>query len=208
MFGGVGGALSGINWRPINFRVTATSGFDLQGNYTMDFWDGQIALVRHGQLYRRDHPHPARLTHRRLCRRDGRGRSAADRRARRNGRACCRRTYTTGPYSFTVQARWYGTGILNNAWNGGNLVTAATREHRQQPGVQCRSRRAYLDLRASYKWNDNIQFYGAVDNATDVPPPLVPSYSGGIQAKGGPSHTSSQYDLLGRTFRLGVRFNY
>jgi hypothetical protein len=41
-----------------------------------------------------------------------------------------------------------------------------------------------------------------------VPPPLVPSYSGGIQSNGGPLHTSSQYDLLGRTIRLGVRFNY
>ena len=35
--------------------------------------------------------------------------------------------YKTGPYSFTTQVRWYGSAILNNAWNTGNLATAPTR---------------------------------------------------------------------------------
>ena len=32
---------------------------------------------------------------------------------------------------------------------------------------------AYLDLRGNYKWNDNISFFGAIDNALNTPPPLV-----------------------------------
>jgi outer membrane receptor protein involved in Fe transport len=68
---------------------------------------------------------------------------------------------------------------------------------------------AYLDLRASYKWNDNIQFYGAVDNTTNTPPPLVPPTTSQIQNNGGVIATNTTtYDLLGRAFRLGVRFNY
>ena len=116
--------------------------------------------------------------------------------------------YSTGPYSFTVQGRWYGTSKYNTNGNTGNTATAATANlydpaHFEVPLT------AYLDLRASYKWNDNIQFYGAMDNVTNVPPPLVAPTSGSIQNNGGVLPTNNTtYDLLGRAFRLGVRFNY
>jgi iron complex outermembrane recepter protein len=61
-------------------------------------------------------------------------------------------------------------------------------------------------LRGSYKWNDNIQFYGAVDNTTNVPPALFPLTSGSTPP--GVPTVPTTYDLLGRTFRFGVRFNY
>ena len=68
---------------------------------------------------------------------------------------------------------------------------------------------AYLDLRGSYKWNDNIQFYGAMDNATNVPPPMFPSVAGNVKAQGSLTTTVPRtYDMLGRYFRLGVRFSY
>jgi outer membrane receptor protein involved in Fe transport len=92
--------------------------------------------------------------------------------------------------------------------NTGNQASAATANkydpaHFEVPFV------AYLDLRASYKWNDNIQFYGAIDNTTNAPPPLIPPTQGSIQNNGGVIATNTTtYDLLGRAFRLGVRFNY
>ena len=51
---------------------------------------------------------------------------------------------------------------------------------------------AYLDLRLCYRWTDNIELFGAIDNFTDVPRPLFGS--------------NAVYDVLGRTYRLGVRF--
>ena len=53
---------------------------------------------------------------------------------------------------------------------------------------------AYLDLRLGYRWTDNIELYGAIDNATNVPKP----------DDGNPA----VYDILGRMIRGGVRFNY
>jgi outer membrane receptor protein involved in Fe transport len=50
----------------------------------------------------------------------------------------------------------------------------------------------YLDLRLSYQWTDSLELYGAVDNLTNVPRPEDGS--------------SAVYDILGRTFRMGVRF--
>ncbi|HWC62665.1 MAG TPA: hypothetical protein VG501_03520, partial [Rhizomicrobium sp.] len=108
----------------------------------------------------------------------------------------------------TVQTRWYGTSKYSNTANTGNLSKAALANlydpaHFEIPFT------AYLDLRGSHKWNDNIQIYGAIDNATNVPPPLVAPRSNQIQNNGGVLHSNSTtYDLLGRSFRLGVRFNY
>jgi outer membrane receptor protein involved in Fe transport len=102
--------------------------------------------------------------------------------------------------------RWYGSGILNNAWNQGNQATAATR-YAVADNVQNVDPTAYLDLRGSYNWSENLQFYAAVDNLLNTPPALVPGYSGGIQSNGGPTHSITQYDLLGREVRIGLRFN-
>ena len=108
--------------------------------------------------------------------------------------------YKTGPYSFTTQVRWYGSAILNNAWNTGNLATAATR-YTVSDSVFNVDPTAYLDLRASYDLNENSQFYAAVDNLLNIPPQMVPAYSGGIQSNGGPIHSVTQYDYLGREVR-------
>ena len=65
---------------------------------------------------------------------------------------------------------------------------------------------AYFDLRGNYKWNDNLSFYGAVDNLLNTPPALVPLASNNIIHSVPTSQ--STYDLIGRQFRLGVRFSY
>jgi outer membrane receptor protein involved in Fe transport len=113
----------------------------------------------------------------------------------------------TGPYSVTAQMRWFGSAILNNQWNTGNQATAATR-WMVSDAVQNVDPTAYLDLRASYQWNDNIQFYAAVDNFLNIPPQMRPPFSNSVQSNGGPIHSSTVYDYLGREVRAGIRFNY
>jgi outer membrane receptor protein involved in Fe transport len=104
-----------------------------------------------------------------------------------------------------VQGRFIGAALLNNAWQG--TTVAGT----NNPFVDNNNVRpvAYLDLRGSYKWTDNIQFYGAVDNFTNVP---APSVAGSASASSNPWQTfttiPSVYDALGRAYRVGVRVNY
>ena len=43
VFNGPNGALSGLNNSPINIASQTVSGLDMQANYSMDFWDGNIA---------------------------------------------------------------------------------------------------------------------------------------------------------------------
>ena len=85
--------------------------------------------------------------------------------------------YKTGPYSVTAQVRWYGSAILNNAWNTGNLATAATR-WTVPDSVYNVDPTAYLDLRASYDVTENCSSIAAIDNILDIPPQMKPGTSG------------------------------
>jgi outer membrane receptor protein involved in Fe transport len=198
VFAGPGGALSQVNNNTINIASQTTSGLDLQANYSMDFWEGNIAWAANTNLNDENTAfQPGSGTN------DSAGTAGTPK-----WRGLLSADYSTGPYSFTVQSRWNGTSKQTNLSNTGNLATAATANLYptsvfEIPFV------AYLDLRASYKWNDNIQFYGAIDNATDVPPALVPTRSSTITSNGSITGTNTTtYDMLGRQFRLGIRFNY
>ncbi|HVZ28221.1 MAG TPA: TonB-dependent receptor, partial [Rhizomicrobium sp.] len=198
IFAGPNGALSEILQQPINIASQTTSGLDLQGNYTMDFWEGTLAWSAIANL-----TDEITTTQPGTATSDSAGIGGSPK-----WKGILSADYTTGPYSVTVQGRWYGTSKLSQTANTGNLATAAT-AHLFDPAVFEVPFTAYLDLRASYKWNDNITLFGAIDNATNVPPPLIPPQSGSIQAQGGLSGTNlSVYDLLGRQFRVGIRFSY
>ena len=71
-------------------------------------------------------------------------------------------TYTEGPWTGTVQTRYLGAAQLVNGWTSGVQV-----DNNNVAQV------AYLDLRGTYRWNDNIQFYLSVDNVFDTPPPVT-----------------------------------
>jgi iron complex outermembrane recepter protein len=194
-FNGSGGAYSEIDLQPINLASQTVSGLDLQANYTMDFWNGTLAWQGVANLADEN-----TLTQPGTATSDNAGTGGTPK-----WRGTASVDYTTGPFSATVQGRWYGTSKIANNANTGNLTTPQTIDLYPTNSFEIPFV-AYLDLRASYKWNDNIQFYGAVDNATNAPPPLVPLTSG-TTPPGLPTNTTT-YDLLGRQFRMGVRFNY
>jgi len=103
-------------------------------------------------------------------------------------------TYTAGPWTGTVQARYIGTAQLVNGWVSGIQVD----DNRV-------AQIAYLDLRGTYRWNDNVQFYMSVDNVFNTPPPLTVGYS---PSTNGGSTITRDYDILGRMWHAGVRFSW
>jgi iron complex outermembrane receptor protein len=104
-------------------------------------------------------------------------------------------TYTEGPWSGTVQTRYIGSAKVFNGWTSGVQI-----DNNNVSEV------AYLDLRGSYMWNENVQFYLSLDNALNTPPPQIVAYSPSTN----PFSTTNptQYDVLGRMYHAGVRFNY
>ena len=106
-------------------------------------------------------------------------------------------TYTQGPFSVTGQVRYITDALLNRAWGPLDV------DDNTIPRI------AYLDLRGSYDLRENVTVYGAIDNVTNVAPPLVvASPSRGQTAYYFTSVLGSVYDTMGRSYRVGIRVKY
>jgi len=109
-------------------------------------------------------------------------------------------TYTEDPWSFTAQTRLLGSARLSNQYIQGVStapVPLGYTNYVENNGVPWI---IYTDLRASYRMTDNVQLYGAIDNAMNTPPPNIASTGGG-------GTDCRIYDCIGRSYRIGVRFN-
>jgi len=98
-------------------------------------------------------------------------------------------TYAEGDWSLTAQARVIGSARLSNTYIEGVDV-----DNNGVPAI------IYGDFRGSYRWNDHIQFYGAIDNFFNTPPP-------NLATNGGGGTDCRIYDCIGRAYRIGVRFD-
>ncbi|HEX4027132.1 MAG TPA: TonB-dependent receptor, partial [Rhizomicrobium sp.] len=108
-------------------------------------------------------------------------------------RATITSTYTEGPWSVTGQARIIGSAVLTNNLTQ-NQTAFTSIDDNNVPAV------IYGDFRGSYRWNDHIQLYGAVDNTFNAPPPNIPTIGGG-------GTSCIIYDCIGRSYRIGVRID-
>jgi iron complex outermembrane receptor protein len=176
---------------PINANSQSVSGLDFQADYQFPILTGNLDLHLLGNYVDEQTQTAQGSTF------DYAGSIGPDSAVRGipKFRSTAAATYLEGPWQGTVQGRFIGAAKLNNAW--GPLQV----DNNDIPFV------AYLDLRLSYKWNDNIQLYGAIDNVTNVPPPITPGttnsqnfYDQGI--------TDYIYDAIGRQFRIGIRVKY
>ena len=102
-------------------------------------------------------------------------------------------TYSEGAWSLTAQARIIGSAVLtNNLTQNQSIFTSI--DNNSVPAV------IYGDFRGSYRWNDHIQLYGAVDNAFNAPPPNLAQIGNG-------GTSCIIYDCIGRSYRIGVRID-
>ena len=203
VFGGPGGALSVINRVPININSLRTSGMDISASYVTELWGGMLNtsfMANYVDELTINSPGSPIDDYAGVL---GAG-APAQTAGQSKWKGVMSANYKTGPYSVTAQVRWYGSAILNNAWNTGNMATAATR-WTVPDSVYNVDPTAYLDMRASYDVTDTLQIYTAIDNILDIPPQMKPGTQDGVQSNGGPIPSVTQYDLLGREIRVGVR---
>jgi len=187
---------------PANAASIRTSGLDVSANYLMNLFDGSLLWEMRGNYtdeYTQDAigivydsagamgPSPLAYAATNLPK----------------ARGILSATYTEGPWSGTIQGRFFGAAVLTNGPQ--NLPSNVVRASLSPTGVLTQgvipgnlvagndiNPVGYLDLRLSYQWSPNIRLFGAVDNFTDVPRPEFGS--------------NAVYDVLGRTYRFGVRF--
>ena len=173
---------------PLNVASETTSGLDFQADYRMDLFGGLLDWHALGNYN----------DERTITKLGVTVDVAPDRWARilrsspdPSSHSTLAATYSKGPWSGTVQGRFTGSSRLVNTWVEGVNV-----DNNAVPWV------AYMDLRLSYSWTDNLQIYGAIDNTFNTPPPSIPNSLGG----GAGNFNLQIYDGLGRQFRVGLRF--
>ena len=199
-----GTTLTSVQATAANAASLRTSGLDMSANYSMDLFGGNLLWEMRGNYtdeYTQDAigivydsagamgPSPLSYASTNLPK----------------ARGILSATYTEGPWSGTVQGRFFGSAVLTNGPEN-TPASLVARASLSSTGVLTQGvipgnlvggnnidAVGYLDLRMSYQWTPSIKFFGAVDNFTDVPRPLFGS--------------SAVYDVLGRTYRFGVRFD-
>ena len=109
-----------------------------------------------------------------------------------NGRVST--TYVQGGWSGTAQVRMVGEAELVHVWGPQDV------DDNDVPA------RYYLDLRGSYKFDNGLQIYAALDNVLDKTPPVVPFYEAGSGFE--TPYTDVYHDAFGRVWRFGIRMKY
>jgi outer membrane receptor protein involved in Fe transport len=193
------GALNFVLASPVNIASETTSGLDFQADYRHDLFAGQMSwrlLGNYNDQRTRTIPNNAGTA---LVTFNGAGAIGSEVNqpiiAGPKFHATLAATYDQGQWEATVQSRFIGTARLVNTWVEGVNV-----DNNGVPAV------AYVDLRLIYRWTDEVNIYGAVDNTFNTPPPSIPTSAG--DNAGGQNYQAQVYDGLGRSFRVGLRFAY
>ena len=115
-------------------------------------------------------------------------------------------TYSTGPFSGTVQVRYVGPGKFLTQNGDGSAPIAPG-----QPGYATTSNASinenhvdsafYVNLSASYNVTKNVQWFGTIDNLFNKNPPIAP---GGNGYPTNPVY----FDTYGMAWKTGVRVKF
>ncbi|HEY2009823.1 MAG TPA: TonB-dependent receptor [Rhizomicrobium sp.] len=190
------GAFNSYYQGPVNANRETTSGLDFQIDYQHELLDGTMSWHILGNYTDEKTRTSLGVTV------DGAGAISSDGGLSPLGsvfltepklRMTVSSTYAEGPWSLTAQARIIGSAVLSNYINQSQTVYNSIDDN-NVPAV------VYGDFRGSYRWNDHIQLYGAIDNAFNGPPPNLPTIGGG-------GTNCIIYDCIGRSYRVGVRFD-
>jgi hypothetical protein len=191
------GVIDSIFSTRVNAALLTTAGFDMQVAYGFDLFTGTMDLTFNGN-YTYDFTQD--LNNQVF---QGAGATGGFYSGGPKFQGTFNANYREGAWSLGVQARITGDSIMDPGTEGQpglnyqsvtytkvNGVDVATVSGGQRgPGIAVPNYNAIrvpLDLRASYKWDNNITLFGAVDNVQNLPTDA----------------------LLRRAYRVGIRFAF
>ncbi|MDP1616341.1 TonB-dependent siderophore receptor [Phenylobacterium sp.] len=194
-----GNQISQVSVSPFNFAVQKSRGLDLEASYRFNLGDGAVALRAVGTYYLENYEDngidvPT----------DNAGSIALPEFIYR-----ATATYTADPWTIQVTGRGVSDSKLDNAFvectTGCPASTIANRtiNNNHVDGA------FYVDLAMTYdlKVLQKTEAFVSISNLFNRDPEIVPQGPAGT-AYGNPSTSQGIYDILGRVFRVGVRFEY
>jgi outer membrane receptor protein involved in Fe transport len=193
------GALAGINDQFINAASNKTSGIDFALNYRTPLFRGELsfranATYVHNFTITTASTPPAVLEYAGMV-----GNTVAF--ATPKWRGLAQLIYRQEPWSIGLLARYVGSGRIDTGLSEEGTATAP-------PDISPETNRigSYWVFNLSGTFNildnDRAQVFWNIENLFNRDPPLVPNTSSNLQTNG------ALYDVVGRYFRLGFRFQF
>jgi len=191
-----------VNSQTFNLASIKTSGFDLEGSYRFELPDvpGRFTIRALGTNVHKFVTNPGIP-----------GAVAIDSAGQNSGatpdwKVLAVQSWDTERFAFSVQERWFSDGRFGNTTTeyvecapGSCPVSTGSRptiDYNHMSGA------TYVDVSASYKFGNGLQLYGKIDNLFDRDPTPSPQTNTGLDAN------PALYDLLGRFYHLGLRYQF
>jgi iron complex outermembrane receptor protein len=192
-----------------NFGFIVTDGFDLESSYSFDLQDYDVpgnfvlrSLITHISKFVVDSAIPGTQRNIELAGALGGGGNSTQYNTNfnpLNWKLQETQSYQNDVWGFNVTERWYSGGVFTNR----NALVCAPgtcpASTVQTPTINFNKVDAilYLDVGANWNVSDKTQIYANVVNAANTRPPDT----------GGQNANNTLYDVIGRMYRVGVRFS-
>lgn len=186
-----------INVQSFNFASIKTQGFDIEASYQ---WRNPLglpgnfvvrALATHIAEYISDSGLPGTIPN------DSAGANFGN---TPDWKWLATQSYSTDDFSFLIQERWFSDGVISNNYiecEAGSCPVSTGNNQTISPEDNFVPGAFYMDIGGTYNLTDEVTAYFKVDNLFDRDPALSPYFS-----------NPALYDMLGRTYRAGVRFSF
>jgi hypothetical protein len=200
-----------IGTAPFNAATIVTDGFDLEAGYQFDMQDYDVpgtfvfrSLINHTSKYILDSGVPGTQRNSELVGNVSSGGNGSSYNgyggAILNWKLQETQSYQNDVWGFDLTERWLSGALTTNR---NTLVCApgtCPAPTIQTPTINYNrvSSMFYLDVGMNYNYSERTQFYTKIDNVANTRPPDI----------GGQDNNQVLYDVIGRMFRVGVRFNH
>lgn len=109
--------------------------------------------------------------------------------------------WETEDFSFSVQERWISDGVFGHQYIVCSTACPVSTSNNPTLNYNRMAGALYVDVGGSYNVTDTVTAYFKIDNLFDRDPTPSPQTNTGLDIN------PALYDIIGRTYRLGVRFN-
>jgi len=207
---GSANSVSSVHSKAFNAASYLTDGFDLEASYQFDLQDYDVpgnfvlrSLITHVSKFISDTGIPGTQRNVELAGAVGGGGNSQTYNQSGgntlNWKLQETQSYQNDVWGFNLTERWYSGGVFTG--NRNVLVCApgtCPAPTTQTPTINFNKVDAilYLDVGANWNVSDKTQLYGKIDNIANTRPPDT----------GGQNANNTLYDVVGRMFRVGVRF--
>lgn len=204
-----GQGITAVASKVFNFAALTTDGFDLEASYTFDLQDYDVpgtfnfrSLATHTSKFINDSGIPGTQRNVELAGALGGGGNSNSYNSNfnvLNWKLQETQSYQNDVWGINLTERWYSGGVFTNR----NALVCAPgtcpASTVQSPTINFNkvSSILYLDVGANWNVSDKTNLYAKVDNIANTRPPDT----------GGQNANNGLYDVIGRLYRVGVRFS-